>query len=264
MRRYSRSLAVISIVLLLTVLPIPTALAANPNIAIYADQYRTQLEKYRLQYDKSVVSLQQYANLKTLASQEEAVQSMRDFLLIRTDVVDTHLSVLSEILSDRTTLEPSWSASASALLASSKTDLSSHRARSDIAVDRIRADAEAVWFQKAQTPLYLAADRAQSMIALGRVEEAIAALVTTKERIDVWISTASMSETQRVEKRRGSDELGRTITSAKQSVSDAKGFYRQITVGSSTALAYPRIRPTLLNAYTQVVRGAGFAKELTQ
>lgn len=264
MHRKSVVFATLITTLLLSRMVANPVLAVSPNIAIYSDQYRSRLEKYRLQNDKTVVSLQQYANLRTLASQEEAVQSMRDFLLIRADVVTAHLDILSETLGDRSTIDPAWSASASALLVQAKAGLAEHHARSDIAVDRIKADAEAVWFQKDQTTLFMAADRTQSMIGMGRVEEAVAALETTKQKIDAWIATASMSETQRVEKRRGSDELGRTIAAAQQSIADAKGFYKQITIGSSTALAYPRVRPTLVNAYTHVVRGVGFAKELTQ
>lgn len=239
-------------------------LAVSPNIAIYEDQYRTQLEKYRIQSDQTTIALTQYSNLKTLASQEEAVQAMRSFLLIRADVVTTHLNVLTEILSDRTTLDPAWTASVSALLDDQKTQLASHRARSDIAVDRIKADDEAVWFLKDQMKLLVVADRTQSMIAMGRVQEAINALESTKGHIDAWIASASMSETARVEKRRGSDELGRTLEASKKSLDDTKMFYTQTTLGTSTALAYPRIRPTLLKAYTQVTRGVEFAKELTQ
>ncbi len=238
--------------------------AQSPNVAIYTDQYRQQLEKYRLQSDSTSIAITQYTNLKTLAAQEEAVKSMRDFLLIRADVITTHLNLLNEVLADRQSLDGAWVASGSALLAQQKADIASHRARSDIAVDRIKADQEALWFQTNQKPLLLSADRAQSLIGIGRVGESIMALETIKSHVDTWIADTAMSETSRVEKRRGSDELGRTIQSAKQNLDDAKQVYADADRNSSSALNYEQIRPKLLSAYTNVIRGVGFAKELTQ
>lgn len=264
MRRHFLLIVALLTILFGMVVEVPTSRAVSPNIQIYSDNYRNLLDKYRLQYDRTTVALQQYANLKTLASQEEAVQTMRDFLLIRDDVIVTHLNLLGEVLHDRTTLDPQQQASASALLDSEKTALIAHRSRSDVAVDRIKADQEAEWFSKEQARLLMVADRMQSLIGIGKDEEAIKALESVKSHLDTWISSASMSETQRVEKRRGSDELGRTIEAAKTHVANAKIYYAQTVKNDTTSQIYGYIRPDLLAAYTQVQRGVEFAKELSQ
>ncbi len=240
------------------------ALAADPNIQIAASNYRNVLEGYRLQYDKTQISLQQYTSLHTLASQEEAVQTMREYLLVRSDTVSAYLDVLARTLGDRQGLDPVWVASGSALLETQKAQVAAHRARSDIAIDRIRADQEAVWFTSDQASLISAADRAQSLISMGKVIESITALQEVKTRIDTWIQATPMSETMRIEKRRGSDELGRTIDAARTELLSASMQYLQTTKSSDTAVVYTQIRPAILAAYTRVQRGVQFAKELTQ
>lgn len=240
------------------------ARATDPNIQIAATNYRNVLERYRLQYDKTQISLQQYTSLHTLASQEEAVQTMREYLLVRSDTVTEYLDVLARTLADRQGLDTVWVASGSALLEGQKAQLAGHRARSDIAIDRIRADQEAVWFTSNQSSALAAADRAQSLIGMGKVIESITALQDVKTRIDTWIQATQMSETMRIEKRRGSDELGRTIDAARSELTNASIQYLQTTKDSDKTLIYAQIRPSILAAYTRVQRGVQFAKELTQ
>lgn len=238
--------------------------AQNPNISFYSSKYKENLDIYRTQSEQMTIALQQYTKLQTLSSQEEAVRAMRDFLLIRSDVVTSHFNLLQAILGDRSTVNPEWMASSSGLLEKQLGELASHHSRADVAVDRIRADQEAVWFLQNEKPLILTSDRAVCLIGMGRVAESIVALEQVKKDIDAWIDTASMSETQKVEKRRGSDELGRAIASAQSSLTQAEALFVQNTESSSDVAFYPRLRPVLLTSYTHVLRGVEYAKELTQ
>lgn len=240
------------------------AKAVNPNLPILTAQYARALETYRSQTEKTSLSLAQYKNLKTLASQEEAVLTMRDFLLVRSDVMTSHMTILQTVLSDRTRLNPDWVASSSARLETDKRELAAHRSRSDVAVDRIKADEEALWFSGKQVQFGITADRFAALNAIGHTQEAIDSLQTVKTKIDAWLTTANMSETQRVEKRRGSDELGRTITSAQATLDGIKSQYERQSRTDSTSLMYPQLRPTILSSYASVMRGVEYAKELTQ
>ncbi|MEP7167064.1 MAG: hypothetical protein ABI758_03745 [Candidatus Woesebacteria bacterium] len=256
----------VSLAILLCFLVLNTGVvyAVNPNIAPLKDRYRQLLDLYRTQSDALSLSLTQYKNLKTLASQEEAVHDMRDFLLTRDDVVITHLSILEAVLSDRTMVNPLWSASSSARIDADLKDLQDHRSRSDVAVDRIKADTEALWFIGKQKQLSSTADRAVCLIAIGHTQEAIDALQTVKKKIDLWIDTGVMSETQRVEKQRGSDELGRTIDNAQSILSGALIQYERQSQSGSATLMYPQLRSIVFSSYASVLRGVEFAKELSQ
>jgi hypothetical protein len=240
------------------------ARAVNPNIPILMSQYARLLETYRSQTDKVTLSLAQYKNLSTLASQEEAVHDMRDFLLVRSDVISAHMTILQTVLSDRTSLNADWVASGAAKIETDKRELTLHRSRSDVAVDRIKADEEALWFLNKQKQFTMSADRAACLNAIGHTQEAIDSLQTIKVKIDTWLTTATMSETQRVEKQRGSDELGRTIAIAQSTLDGAKTQYERQSRTDSASLLYPQLRPTVLSSYASVMRGVQYAKELTQ
>jgi hypothetical protein len=226
--------------------------------------YRQQLSTYRASFDTTSVSLQQYANLRTLASQEEAVQAMRNFLLIRSDVLSTHFSILGQSLSDQKLDDPLWVASVSGKISTTLEDLKQHHSRSDIAVDRIRADQEALWLIGQEPRMKAVADRAQCLIGIGKVKQATAYLETVKQKVDDWIASAPISETQRVEKRRGSDELGRTIEESKATLDIVLKLYAQNGLSDDSSLVYPQIRANIITSYTSLVRGIDFAKELTQ
>lgn len=226
--------------------------------------YREQLSTYRASYDTTSVSLQQYANLKTLASQEEAVQAMRNFLLIRSDVLSTHFSILAQSLAEQKLDDPLWVASVSGRISSTMEELKQHHSRSDIAVDRIRADQEAQWLLLQEPRIKAVADRAQCLIGIGKVKQATAYLETVKQKIDDWIASAPISETKRVEKRRGSDELGRTIADSKATLDIVLKMYTQNGVSDDSSLVYPQIRANIIASYGSLMRGIDFAKELTK
>lgn len=238
--------------------------AQSDAIGYYSSKYKEDLEKYRQASDVVSIALTQYANLKTLSSQEEAVQAMRNFLLIRADAVSAHLALVREVLVSRPAVNPEWTATVSGQLEKELADLSAHHTRSDVAVDRIRADQEALWFQTSEKKMLIASDRAACLIAMGRARESIVALESVKQKIDRWISIADMSETQKVEKKRGSDELGRAIVAAQSTLAQAQDLYRQNAVNSFDVALYPRLRPVVLASYTQVLRGVEYAKELTR
>lgn len=241
-----------------------TTIVSTASAADLLAQYRQKLSTYRTSYDRVFVALQQYTSLGTLSAQEEAVNAMREFLLIRTEVLTTHLDILSGELGGQELLDADLKASSSALLLSSGDSLVGHHDRSTVAVDRIRADQEALWLSTQEPLIRSSADRAQSLIGIGKTLQAIAYLETVKQKIDTWIASSPMSESQKTEKRRGSDELGRTIGEAKSSIDNVRAAYRQGTQGGQNTLIYPQLRTGILSSYASVRRGVEFAQELTQ
>lgn len=234
------------------------------DIRLLEEQYRRQLEQYRAQQEAFLISLQQYTTLKTLASQEEAVRSFRNLQFTRIDLVTNYLQRLEQNLEQRGLLDPLAKSSVSGMLSADLRALGEHRSRVDVAIDRIKIDQEAVWFASQEPTLLSHTDRALSLIAIGRMQEGIAALGRAKNAVDQWIESEAMSETERVERRRGSDELGRSILAVQTQVAAALVVYNRAASSESSVQVYPEIRSILSQGYIALAQGIAFATELTQ
>ncbi len=236
----------------------------GPEYPVLEGQYRNLLEVYRTKRELYTVSVQQYYNLKTLASQEEAVRIGRDLFLTRVDVTLIYLNMLSQALSNRQTIDVQRRNEILGRLTLTMDELKTHRTRVDIATDRLKVDEEALWFSQRQKDYLKLVDLAQSLIKIGRMQESLDEVTQAKERIKNWVQFAPISETRRVEKRRGIDELERTLTAVADSLIGANALYEEYSTRSTTETKGSEISETLSKGYIKLLQGISFAKELSQ
>lgn len=227
-------------------------------------QYKTQMEQYRASYDAVSLGLAQYTNLKTLASQESAVRSLREFLLIRNDVVRTYFEIASEQLSQFPPSNQEWVADGLTRQKELAVALQLHRTQSDVATDRIAVDEQLSWFFSQERNIRVVADRIQTLTAIGKVSGALADLESIHTHIAEWISKNSPNESVRIEEQRGNDEIARTIDRSRSLLLEAESIYSKTVQQQSDTLIYAQIQPKLIDAYAQIQTGVAFAKELTQ
>jgi hypothetical protein len=140
-------------------------------------------------------------------------------------------------------------------------DLRSHRNRSEIATDRVKADEEAAYIQSQEKRMRLAADQAMSLDLIGRHVAALTAIDLVKKEVDQSIETSAMSETQKIEKRRGSEELGRSMQAISAAITSATSYYDK-SVTSSSSDNLNTIASLLSPGYIQILRSHEYLQEL--
>lgn len=235
----------------------------GPVVTLPAD-YRQLLEVYRTKKERFTVSLQQYYTLKTLASQEEVVQVARDLFLTRADVVLVYNGILRGQLLTQDTLEPLKRDTVISRLDEIDTEIKEHRRRVDIAVDRLKVDEEGVWFGSKEKSFIQATDEAGSLIKIGELQKSVRALEQMRDTIVSFYQQAMISETRKVEKQRGIDELNRTIMAVKDSIDSAIANYDKQQEQNSSGFRGGEISSILSDGYIRLLQGIEFAKELVK
>ncbi len=226
-------------------------------------QYRASLDKYRSSEDQFSIAASQYYNLKTLASQEEAVRAAREVGLARVDTLLIYIQALRTTLDTKNGIELARKNSLQKQFDLLVDNLKRHRARLEIATDRLKIEDENVFMENQAELIQALCYEALSLIKIGAVQAALDQLVITKDGLDQYISTAKISETTRSEKQRGSEELARSIEDVKRNLSLSLTAYDTGLENADSSL-FRKVQDTLNPAYTGLTQGQEFVKELAQ
>ncbi|MBP9700187.1 hypothetical protein KBD71_02800 [Candidatus Woesebacteria bacterium] len=234
--------------------------AQQPGVT--SQDYRNLIEKYRLQQDQFSIASSSYYSLKTFAAQEEAVQSGRDLFLTRANVLISYYLGLSETLIAQSTLNQANKEALNAQLVSVLEKLGQHRARVDIATDRVRLAQETAWMKTEEKELLLISDRASALIRIGQLQNAFNQLKDVRNHIQAVIQASPMSETKRVEKFRGIEEIDRNLVSAESQLAQANLLYTDSVTRSSNAGVNNQVSDQLSGAFIKMLASISFALEL--
>lgn len=238
-----------------------TVHAQQPGVT--SQDYRSLIEKYRLQQDQFSIASSSYYSLKTFAAQEEAVQSGRDLFLTRANVLISYYVGLQETLAAQSTLNPANKDALNAQLLTVLDKLQQHRARVDIATDRVRLAQETTWMKTEEKELLLISDRASALIRIGQLQSAFNKLKDVRDHIQAVIQASPMSETKRVEKFRGIEEIDRNLVSAESQIAQANLLYTDSVSRSSNAGVNAQVSDQLSGAFIKMLTSISFALELT-
>ncbi len=241
------------------------SLALQPAVAqesALVQQYRLKTQEYRVAQEKSNLELTQYRNLQTLAAQENAVIAVRELLLSRSDMLSMYFALLQTNLEKYPSVNADWTKQSIELISSVSAQVQSHRTRSSVVVDRIGAQQEIDWFDSQLKMLQKTADTVLSLTSISRSSAAISDLESVALHIDTWINQENQSESKRAERRRGYDELQRTIALAKSAQVQAVLLYTKSREDSSTSLIYSQVQEKSIECFTHLLRGVAYAKEI--
>lgn len=234
--------------------------AQQPGVT--SQDYRSLIEKYRLQQDQFSIASSSYYSLKTFAAQEEAVQSGRDLFLTRANVLISYYLGLQETLGAQSTLNQTNKDALNVQLTGVLEKLQQHRARVDIATDRVRLDQETTWMKSEEKELLLISDRASALIRIGQLQNAFNQLKEVRDHIQSVIQASPMSETKRVEKFRGIEEIDRNLESAQSQLAQANLLYTDSVSRSSNAGVNAQVSDQLSGAFIKMLASISFALEL--
>lgn len=225
--------------------------------------YTQKLDEYRTQENLYYIATQQYYTLKTLASEEDAVAQTRTVMLARVDAMNSYLTILQTILNTYPGIELTRKTSVNTQITSELQVLKTHRDKVQIATDRITIESLAVEFEGYQPALSLMVYQALSLIKIGGVQASYDELNAIKPQVDAYITNSNFSDTIRLQKQRGSDELGRTLTTIKQSITDAITEYDN-NIGHTDVGTLNTIEGKLGPGFSGLNQGSAFVKELIQ
>lgn len=226
-------------------------------------KYRTSLDNYRTSEDQFVIASTQYYTLKTLAAGEEAVRATREVNLSRVDVILTYIEALRSSMDLIPGIELSRKATLVQDLEGLVNSLKGHRARIEIATNRILIENENQFFEANQDTIASICYRALSLIKLGAVQVAFDQLVVTHSDVSTYLSQAPMSETVRSQKQRGSDEVSRIIDEVKTMLAQTLIMYDQ-NLKNFDSSAFRSIQQSLSQPYNKLTVAKQFVEELTQ
>lgn len=227
--------------------------------------YRKELDLYRTQEEQFLIASQQYANLKTLTAQDDAVKAARTVMLTRVDTVLTYIQTLRNTLDTQQGVELTRKSTLESQLDLLVETLNRHRSRVDIATDRVAIAAEMDFFEGLQPQVLGLSNEGLALLKIGTVQAAVDQLDAVHSKINTYIDGLSISETARSEKKRGSDEITRTSDSIKTVITSALSTYDQDTSSISTAAnSGGQVQTILAPAYSSLTQSVEYVKELTQ
>ena len=265
-----RCLFILAVVFLL-ILPSPVAYAQTaspdatplPALSDLKDQYRKSLDDERAKEDQFSIASQQYYTLQTLAAESDAVRAAREVDLARVDTLLIYLQTLHTTLDTNLGIELSRKTTLEQQLDLLVDTLKRHRARVEIATNRIQIEQENVFLANQEATIEGLCYEALALIKIGAVQAALDQLVLTQQSVNDYIASAPISETTRTDKQRGSDEVSRSIDTIKQILSDAMNTYdSNIQHSDSTLLT--QVQGVLGPAYANLTQSLEFIKELSQ
>jgi hypothetical protein len=262
MRRVFVSLSAVGIAVVMTT---PFALAQNAMIplATLKASYKQSLDVYRSSEDQFYIASQQYYQLRTLSSQSEAVKAARQVMLNRADTLLVYLQMLQTALATNPGIEITRRNAVDNQITLLVDALKRHRSRVEIATDRIIIEQEAAFMDATQPTFTQVSYQALSLIKIGAVQAAVDQLTLAQSALVSYISTAPISETNRTEKERGNDEITRSLTEMKNTITDALLAYDQ-SVDNTDSSSFHSIQQTLGTAYGNLTQNLEYIKELSQ
>lgn len=267
MRRFAYFLVVVAF---LISFPTPRAIAQDaptssplPLLSDLKLQYRKALDDERAKEEQFSIASQQYYALKTLASQEEAVRAAREVNLSRVDTILVYIQTLRTTLDTNPGIEISRKNTLQTQFTLLVDTLKRHRARVEIATNRIQIEQENMFMEAQQDLISGLCYEALSLIKIGAIQTALDQLVITQGDVNDYISTAQISETIRTQKQRGSDEVSRSIDSIKQTIVASMDAY-DTGLGHPDNSLFRKIQEALSPAYSSLTQAGEFIKELAQ
>ncbi|PWU22499.1 hypothetical protein C5B42_05790 [Candidatus Cerribacteria bacterium 'Amazon FNV 2010 28 9'] len=256
-----------SIALLLVAQPTLAAHAqtATPttSIADMQQQYSQLLNSYRNSEEQFSIAAQQYYQLKTLASQRDAVTAARQVMLDRVDTLLIYIQILKTTLDTNPGIELTRKSALESQIALLTDMLNRHRARVEIATDRTTIEQEAT-FMDTQTPTILAdCYEALSLIRIGAVQAAIDQLAISQDTLNTYIASAPISETVRTDKQRGSDQISSDLSTMHDTMTQVLAKYDQ-SIDHFDASSFHQIQTQLTPLFTLLNQNVEYIQELSR
>ncbi len=173
--------------------------------------YRNQLTTYRADEKTFQVAKDQYYQIQTLASLEEAVRSTRQAMISRLDVIQTYFLMAKLTLENTKGIETDVKSDTLKQLDTLTTDLKIHRAAVAASSDRTGLLAVATEFATLSPRISDLSQKISMLVTYGRLQTVDDKATTIKQELKNMIDQTETDPLKLAEKKRGLDEIQRNL-----------------------------------------------------
>ena len=223
------------------------------------DTYRAQLEAYRDQERQHLIAKEQYNQLKTLTALETAVNTTRQVLITRAEVLDTYVTMLRLTLQDQPGVEVSRKEKLLIELDSLRVSLAQHKAQVEQATERTALAQVAQDFIPLGKSIESKSYHVQSAITLGRLQTVFDKSLALSGRLKEHALTDA-SSIQQSRRERAFAETERTVENIRQQLISSE-LEVQKEEGHSRS-QYARFSTTLNPIYANLSQLLSYLEEV--
>lgn len=172
--------------------------------------YKGQLEAYRTAHNRYLIAKQQYSQLQTLTSLEEAVKATREAMVARNDVLLTYLTLLRLKLIQATGINLTQKDPAIAEIEAAHEWLTQHQSDAKAATDRYQLLAVADAFSTRQESISALSYKTLSLLAIGKLQSVYDKTGLLSEQVEVEV-VSGKADVKQEERKRAMVEIEREL-----------------------------------------------------
>lgn len=226
--------------------------------------YVDTLDQYRNKEQKFFVIREQYKQLQTLASLEDAVKASKDVQIARIDTLLAYFNTLQLYVNELRGADLQKKQDVSQRLQQVVLELGISKQQVQKATDRIALDKLSTTYESRNNLYISTAYATLSLIRIANMQTATDQLGLLSSQVFETIQASSPSANVISEKQRGYDELARTIGTIKEFITKAMNRYESNIGNDFTQSSYSQLVDILGSGFTKLKQGESFIKELAQ
>lgn len=173
--------------------------------------YKGQLEAYRTAHNRYQIAKQQYTQLQTLTSLEEAVKTTREAMVARNDVLLTYLTLLRLNLIQATGINLTQKDPAITEIEAAHEWLSQHQVEAKSASDRYQILEVADAFSLQQASITALSYKSLSLLAVGKLQSVYDKTGLLSEQVNAEVVTGK-ADVKQEERKRAMAEIDRELS----------------------------------------------------
>lgn len=228
-----------------------------------APQYLAALDAYRTKEQQYQVAYQQYLQLNTLASQEEAVIKTKDALISRATLINLYFSLVMDALKQTQGVELSAQATQLTALQTEIDNTSQHIKRVEGISDRIALETEAQAFSDREKSLVKVVYQTLSLMKIAKMQQALDQFQRPVMILTESLNASASSQLLLDKRRRGIDEINRKLDLVKLTITEATDEYVRVSLRQTfTKEDYATITSDLGSGYAALKLALSYAQEL--
>jgi hypothetical protein len=224
--------------------------------------YKGQLETYRTAINRYQIAKQQYTQLQTLTSLEEAVRATREAMIARNDVLLTYLTLLRLNLIQATGINLTLKDPTITQLEATHAWLGQHQEKVTSAVDRAKLLEVADEFSTRQESITNIAYLTQSLLAVGKLQTVYDKTVLLAEEVETEV-VQGKTDVKQGERQRALAEIEREISLVQQFFAAVNQDMEKENTQFSRSF-YTKLQRDLGSAYSQLAQTLSHLSELVR
>jgi hypothetical protein len=248
-----------------SVSPAAAEVVSTPDHQSQIAQLQTSYAKYLSAYRDNerlfLIAQQQFFQLGTLASLEQAVQATKGVMLSRMDVLQSYLSFLELHLIDSKGIEVGLKNANVAELMNLLSQLKIQHAQVQAADDRLKIAKAAADFQILAPQLQQQAELTKSLIMYGRLQAVYDKTLAVKGEIAEQIKVKETNPLVLAEKQRGIQEVERNLDTVKAQLDKVRS---QLSNKDSGSFGFQAANSDLDAIYGGLSRSLSYFEELVR